>query len=84
MTVDNNVKIKRCTVMKQITAKQYAKIRPYLLVQRGNVRISNIVFINAVLYLLENDCKWRALPECFGKWQSVYTRFRRWSRRRRA
>ena len=49
--------------MKQITAKQYAKIRPLLPVQRGNVRISNIDFINAVLYVLENGCKWRALPE---------------------
>ena len=53
--------------MKQITAKQYAKIHPYLPVQRGNVRIPNIVFINAVLYVLENGCKWRALPERFGK-----------------
>ena len=35
--------------MKQVTAKQHAKIHPYLPVQRGNVRISNIVFINAIL-----------------------------------
>ena len=66
--------------MKQITAKQYAKIRPFLPVQRGNVRIPNIAIINAVLYVLENGCKRRALPERFGKWQTVYARFRRWSR----
>ena len=66
--------------MKRTAAKQYAKIQPYLPVQRGNVRISNITFINAVLYVLENGCKWHALPERFGKWQSVYARFRRWSR----
>ena len=53
--------------MKQITAKQYAKICPFLPVQRGNVRIPNIVFINAVLYFPENGCEWRALPERFGK-----------------
>ena len=58
--------------MKQIAAKQYARLHPYLLVQRGNVQIPNIIVINAILYVLENDCKWRALPECFGKWQSVY------------
>ena len=67
MTVNNDIKIERCTIMKQITAKQYAKIHPYLPVQRGNVRISNITFINAVLYVLENGCKRRALPERFGK-----------------
>ena len=66
--------------MKQITAKQYAKIRPFLPVQRGNVRIPNIAIINAILHVLENGCKWRALPERFGKWYSVYARFRRWSR----
>ena len=66
--------------MKQITAKQYVKIHPVLPVQRGNVRIPNIVFINAVLYVSENGCKWRALPEHFEKWQTVYAWFRRWSR----
>ena len=40
----------------------------------------NIVFINAVLYVLENGCKRRALPERFGNWSVVYARFRRWSR----
>ena len=80
MTVNNDIKIERFTVMKQITAKQYAKIRPLLPVQRGNVRISNIDFINAVLYVLENGCKRRALPERFGNWFTVYARFRRWSR----
>ena len=66
--------------MKQTAAKQHAKIHPYLPVQRGNVRILNIAIINAVLYVLENGCKWRALPERFGKWSTVYARFRRWSR----
>ena len=53
--------------MKQTAAKQYAKIRSFLPVQRGNVRIPNIDFVNAVLYVLENGCKRRALPERFGK-----------------
>ena len=51
---------------------------PLLPVQHGNVRIPNIVFINAVLYVMENGCKWRALPERFGKWYTLYARFRRW------
>ena len=33
----------------------------------------------AILHVMENGCKWRALPERFGKWYTVYARFRRWS-----
>ena len=51
--------------MKQITAEHCARIHPYLPVQRGNVRIPNII-INAILYVLENGCKWRALADRFG------------------
>jgi len=36
--------------------------------------------INAVLYVLENGCKWRRLPKEFGNWHSVYTRMNRWSK----
>ena len=67
MTVKNDIKIERHAIIKQITAKQYAKIRLFLPVQRGSVRIPNIAFINAVSYVLENGCKRRALPERFGK-----------------
>ena len=66
--------------MKQITAKQYAKIRPFLPVQHRSMRIFNIVFIKAVSYVMENGCKWRALPQRFGNWYTIYARFRRWSR----
>ena len=44
--------------MKQIAAKQNVKIHPYLPVQRGSVLISNITFINVLLYFMENGCKW--------------------------
>ena len=65
--------------MNTITEKQYALIRAYLPVQRGNVQISNLTMINAMLYVAENGCKWRALPPRFGKWHTVYTRMRRWA-----
>lgn len=61
-----------------ITKEQYAKIEKYFPIQRGNVKIDNYTFINAILYIAENGCKWRALPEKYGKWNSVYQRFKRW------
>jgi transposase len=48
--------------MKSITEAQYELLKPYLPVQRGNVRISNLTLINAILYVAENSCKWRTLP----------------------
>jgi transposase len=65
--------------MPEINEAQYELIRPYLPVQRGNVRISNLTMINAVLYVAENGCKWRALPTSFGNWHTIYTRLRRWT-----
>jgi transposase len=64
----------------KITIEQYSRIKPYLPIQRGNVEIENITLINAILYAVENGCKWRALPEQFGKWNSVYQRCRRWAK----
>ena len=56
------------------------QIRPFLPVQRGSMRISNIISINAILYATENGCKWHALPKRFGNWFTVYAWFRRWYR----
>lgn len=33
--------------------------------------------LNAVLYVVDNGCKWRALPHEFPAWQTVYSFFRR-------
>ena len=66
--------------MMRLTEDQYEVIRPLMPVQRGNVRIANLEVINAVLYVAENGCKWRALPERFGNWHTIYTRMNRWTK----
>ncbi len=32
-------------------------------------------------YLAEHGCKWRGLPEHFGKWYSIYMRANRWAKK---
>ena len=62
----------------RITEVQYNKIKHILPVQRGNVTTQNVDFINALLYICENGCKWRRLPKEYGKWHPIYKRFNRW------
>lgn len=64
----------------EITQQQYEKIEKYLPRQRGNVSMSNLQLINAILYVTENGCKWRALPEIYGNWHTIYVRMNRWSK----
>src|ERR1700761_2164511 len=64
----------------EITDEQYERIKDALPVQRGNVRLSNLQVLNAVLYVAEQGCKWRGLPKRFGRWHTIYTRMNRWSK----
>ena len=64
----------------EITIEQYKKIEKYLPVQRGNVSMHNLQLINAILYIAENGCKWRALPKEYGNWHTIYVRMNRWSK----
>ena len=64
----------------EITAEQFARIEHCLPRQRGNVSMTNLQMLNAILYVAEQDCKWRALPNKFGNWHTIYTRMRRWQK----
>jgi len=66
--------------MMEITEAQYQRIEHCLPRQRGNVSLSNLQVLNAVLYVAEHGCKWRGLPKRFGRWHTIYTRMNRWSR----
>ncbi len=64
----------------EITQEQYSRIADSLPVQRGNVRLSNLQVLNAILYVAEHGCKWRGLPKRFGNWHTVYIRMYRWAK----
>jgi transposase len=58
----------------EITEEQYARIKDSLPVQRGNVSLTNLQVLNAILYVAEQGCKWRGLPTRFGRWHTIYMR----------
>ena len=64
----------------EITSEQFARIEHCLPRQRGNVVLSNLQVVNAMLYVAEHGCKWRGLPKRFGNWHTIYTRMRRWTK----
>ena len=63
-----------------ITEEQYDLIADCFPTQRGNVKISNLQVLNAILYVAEHGCKWRGLPKRFGRWHTVYMRMNRWAK----
>ena len=42
--------------------------------------MTNLQAVNAMLYVAEQGCKWRGLPNRFGNWHTIYTRMRRWAK----
>ena len=63
-----------------ITQAQFERIAGHFPVQRGNIKTGNVTFINAILYMAENGCKWRALPKEYGNWATIYKKFNRWAK----
>ena len=64
----------------EITTAQFEQIEDCLPTQRGNVSLSNLQVLNAILFVAEHGCKWRGLPKRFGNWHTIYTRMNRWSK----
>jgi transposase len=65
----------------ELSEAQWARLRPLLPPRKpGAPAKDHRLIINALLWKLGTGAPWRDLPERYGPWQSVYTRFRRWTR----
>ena len=67
-----------------ISDEKWFRIKHLLPGQAGQVGITakdNRLFFNAVLWIGKTGAPWRDLPECFGKWNSAWRRFDRWSKK---
>ena len=67
----------------EITDEQWSRIEHLLPGKEGDpgrTAQDNRLFINAVLWIARTGAPWPDLPERFGKYDSVYQRFNRWSK----
>lgn len=72
------------TTRHDLTDAQWERLEPLLPSQRpdgrGRPAKDHRTIINGVLWRLRTGAPWRDLPACYGNWQTVYSRFRRWQR----
>ena len=65
----------------EFTDAEWAQLVPLLPPRKpGRVRQDDRRILNAIRWKLATGAPWRDLPERYGPWQTVYTRFWRWSR----
>ena len=65
-----------------LTDAMWARVEPMLpgkATDPGVTAADNRQFPGAVLWRIRTGSPWRDLPERFGKWNSVFKRFRRWA-----
>ena len=46
--------------------------------KRGRPRKCNRTILNGMVWIARSGAPWRDLPERYGPWETVYSRFRKW------
>ena len=67
-----------------LSEPQWERIAPELpgkVGDPGATARDNRLFVEAVLWVARTGVPWRDLPDDFGKWYSIYTRFWRWAQK---
>ena len=64
----------------ELSDAEWARLAPLLPpATAGRRRKDDRLVVNGILWKLATGAPWRDLPERYGPWQTVYTRFRRWT-----
>ena len=67
----------------ELSEPQWERIKDLLPGKAGDPGRSgkdNRLFVNGVLWVLRSGAHWHDLPERYGKWKTVHTRFSRWAK----
>lgn len=65
----------------ELTDDQWTALENLLPPQRpapGRPAKDHRTVLNGIVWILRSGAPWRDLPERYGSWQTVYSRFRRW------
>jgi transposase len=65
-----------------LTDKEWNLLEPMLPPERGREgrpANDNRIILNGILWRLRTGAPWREMPDRYGKWNSVYRRYSRWS-----
>jgi transposase len=64
----------------ELSETEWARLQPLLPPRKaGKPRQDDRRISHGILWKLATGAPWRDLPERYGPWQTVYTRFRRWT-----
>ncbi|WP_027481210.1 IS5 family transposase [Deinococcus pimensis] len=65
----------------ELTDAQWADLSPLLpaLNGRGRPYLDHRPIVSGILWAIRTGAPWRDVPERFGKWTTIYSRFRRWT-----
>jgi transposase len=66
----------------RLTGAQWARVQPLLpsaSKKGGRPAKPDRPMVEAMIWVLRTGAPWRDLPSAYGPWESVYTRFSRWS-----
>ena len=65
-----------------LSSRQYSQLCRLLPLEKGRGRPytqSHRTTLEGILWIARTGAPWRDLPTVFGKWNTVYRRFRRWT-----
>ena len=66
----------------ELTDEEWFRIEPLLPPEntgkQGCPRKDNRIIMNGIVWLARSGAPWRDLPERYGSWKTVYSRFRKW------
>lgn len=63
----------------ELTDEQYNLIKPLLAKTGRPPNIGHKKVLEALLFVMKSGCSWRQIPKEYGKWHTIYMRFKRWS-----